>query len=644
VQSTFAPIELGKRGLVATTQGLQTVGHNLSNASVDGYSRQRVEMVPSAPLYEPQLNREETPGQIGQGVEVSRIGRIKDMLLEGRIVSEQNVVGYWDARDKYILMLEQVYNEPTDHSVRALLDKFWESWQDLSLHPTEMASRRAVLERGAALVDGIHSRYRGLKSVRDMLEGDVQGSVKQVNELTGQIADLNREITKSQALGDNPNDLMDRRDLLVGQLSNLIDITVRSNDPAGEFVVTTGGVHIVQGGHHEVLDLKADRANEGYSTPVWQDTQQVAIFRGGTIPALLEMRDGDARQEIQSLDLLSINFTDLVNEIHRQGFGLNGERGPDFFVQRPFIENVNGNYDSKGTGQFDSTWIFRVTGTNTLQAKEQIGLAGTLTLPGRQGTVTVDYRPTDTVEDLITRINLSGAEVVARLNSEGKLSLKATPAADTANPDFVIRGLEDSGQFLVGYSGILNASGPAGAFTWQKPDAVQAFRQGVAAAGPGAAAQPAGQGTGGASFAVAPLAHPAAWIEVNPQLARDPGSIAAASGVDGKSAGVGDGTAALAIAQLRTTPVMVGVTSTFDSYFADRVAGIGLKGEEASKSMDTAKLVMKDLTDIRQSISGVNQDEELSAMITYQNGYAAIARFVSTFDSMLNIIINRMAV
>ena len=148
MQSTFAPIELGKRGLVATTQGLQTIGHNLSNASVEGYSRQRVEMVASPPLYEPQLNREETPGQIGQGVEVSRIERIKDMLLEGRIVSEQNVQGYWDSRDKYILMMEQVYNEPTDHSVRALMDKFWSAWQDLSLHPTEIASRRSVLENG----------------------------------------------------------------------------------------------------------------------------------------------------------------------------------------------------------------------------------------------------------------------------------------------------------------------------------------------------------------------------------------------------------------------------------------------------------------------------------------------------------------
>ena len=120
--------------------------------------------------------------------------------------------------------------------------------------------------------------------------------------------------------------------------------------------------------------------------------------------------------------------------------------------------------------------VFRVTGSNTLKAKDQVGLKAPS--PFRAGrAVTVAYHPTDTMEDIITRINLSGSEVVARLNSEGKLSLKATPAADTRNPDFVIRGLEDSGQFLVGYSGILKASGPAGAYAWGHADAVQALAQ-----------------------------------------------------------------------------------------------------------------------------------------------------------------------
>jgi flagellar hook-associated protein 1 FlgK len=616
---------MGKRGLVATTLGLQTVGHNLSNASVEGYSRQRVEMNATAPLYAPQLNRENTPGQVGQGVDVARIERIRDMLLEGRIVSEQNVEGYWDARDKYILMLEQVYNEPTDHSVRTLLDRFWESWQDLSLHPTEMASRRAVLQRGKALIDGIHDRFQRLKAVRDMAEESVKGTVSKINQLAGEIAGLNGEIVKSQALGDIPNDLLDRRDLLVGKLSSLLDISVSYRSDA-ELVIAAGGMHIVQGRHHESLALEPDRTDEGYSRVVWEDTRGPAQFRGGQLAALVELRDGDARQEIQSLDLMTVNFIDMVNEVHRRGFGLAGETGKDFFVERPFVANTDGSYDANGDGVVDSTWVFRVTGANVLEPKEQIGLAGTITLPGREGAVSVEYHPTDTVEDLITRINLSGAEVVARLNSEGKLSLKASPAFDPRNPDFVIRGMEDSGQFLVGYGGILAASGPAGAYAWGRADAVRALR---------------GEG---AQFAVAPLAHPSGWIEVNPRLMEDPGSIAAASGVGGISEGVGDGTAALAIAQLRTTPVMIGVNSTFDGYFADRVAGIGLRGEEAGRSLETSRLVLKELSDMRESLSGVNIDEELTKLISWQNGYAAIARFVTTFEQMLDTIINRMGV
>ena len=625
MQSTFAPIELGKRGIVAHTQGLQTVGHNMSNAGVEGYSRQRVEMNPSPPLYYPQLNRENTPGQIGQGVEVSRIGRIKDMLLEGRIVAEENVQGFWETRDKYLLMLEQIHNEPTDNSVRSLLDRFWESWQDLSLNPTDIASRRAVLQRGKALTDGIHDRFQRLKSVRDMIEGDIRGTVERVNSLGGEIAALNSEIMKVQALGDNPNDLMDRRDRLVSELSGIVDITVTYNDP-GEMVVTTGGMHLVQGMHHESLDVEADPANDGYSRIVWDDTRGQAVFRGGTLASLVELRDGDTRDEIQGLDLMTVNFTDMVNEVHRRGFGLDGKDGVDFFVEQPFVLDARGNYDSNGDGAFDTSRVFRVTGANPLAAKDLVGLAGTLTLPGGDGPVSVEYRPTDTVEDIITRINLSGSEVTARLNSEGRLSLKGMPAADTANPDFVIRGLEDSGQFLVGYSGILRASGPAGAYAWSQADAVNALRQ------------------DGAQYAVAPLTHPAGWIEVNPRLMENPGSIAAATGLAGQSEGIGDGSAALAIAQLRTRPVMIGLASTFDNFFADRIASIGLKGEEAARSLETVNLVMKELKDMRESLSGVNIDEELTQMINYQHGYAAIARFVTTFDTMLDMIINRMAV
>ncbi len=623
--STFHGIEVGKRSLMGHALGLNTIGHNLSNASTEGYSRQRVEMKAFEPIFMPQYNREERPGQLGQGMDVSRIERVRDMLLEGRIVAEASGEGFWTARDHYVLQLEQIHNEPTEFSVRTLLDRFWSAWEELSVNPTEVGSRLAVLERGKALIDGVHGRFRRLKETRDMLEQDVQGVVTQVNELAREIAGLSEQIVKSQALGDNPNDLLDRRDLLVGKLSELVDITTGYQDP-DEFVVYTGGRHLVQGRHWEPLAAVPDPDNESYSRVMWENTPDLVAPRSGKLAALLGLRDVDARDEIQKLDLLTVNFIDLVNEIHRRGFGLNGRTGLDFFQEQPFLNNLAGNYDRNGDGTYDASYLFRLSGTNRLEAKEQVGLAGAITLsagPASGGRVLVEYFPTDTVEDIVRRINTSGAEVVARLNQAGQLTLTGVPSENPAEPDFVIRHVEDSGQLLAGYAGLLAGAGPVGAFDWGGADAALALNP-------------------QATFAVAPQSHPAGWIEVNPAVARDPLSVAAS--LAGRGEALGDGSGALAIAQLRTRPVMLGATGSFDEFFAAAATDIGLRGETAELAMQTQNQVMKDLRDMRESLSGVNMDEELANMIKYQHGYAAAARFVTESDRMIDTIINRMGV
>ncbi|HOJ98649.1 MAG TPA: flagellar hook-associated protein FlgK [Termitinemataceae bacterium] len=625
MQSTFMPIEIGKRSLVAHQQGLATVGHNLSNASTEGYSRQRVEFTPFEPLYLPGLNREETPGQIGQGVVVERILRARDELLDKRIVAQGSGEGYWETRDKYILMMERLYNEPADVSIRGRMDAFWDAWQELSLHPADAAPRKAVLERGKTLIDTIRERYKGLKNLQNMAEEDIQGTVKRINDLSRQIAKLNEEIQKIRAQGDNPNDLYDRRDLLVEKLSSLINITTDTRDP-DEFIIHTAGFVLVQGRIGRQFDLVSGIDTEGYSRVIWKETGEEAHFESGSLAALLELRDKTVRDEIQSLDTMTMNFIDLVNDAHRAGYGINGKTGLDFFTEHPFVTNVNGNYDRNGDGQYDSTYIFRITGTNKLEERAQIGLEGTITLAAADGTVDIPYYPTDTVADVVQRINNAGAEVVARLDREGRLTLKGTPAANLANPDFVIRYVADSGRFLEGYAGILQNRGPEGAFRWDQADAVIALR-----------------GESG-SYAVAPIAHPSGWIEVNQALVKDPFSIASGYGENGKPANPGNGEAALEIARLRNTVVMVGRLGTFDDYFADAVARVGLWGEQSDRALEIQNRIMKQLKDMRDSISGVNIDEELSQMIKYQHGYAAAARFISTFNEMLDTIINRLGV
>jgi flagellar hook-associated protein 1 FlgK len=257
-------------------------------------------------------------------------------------------------------------------------------------------------------------------------------------------------------------------------------------------------------------------------------------------------------------------------------------------------------------------------------------LEGVISLSAPEGEVQVPYYPTDTVSDVITRINNSGAEVTARLNRDGLLSLKGTPASGTqglsAAPDFVIRHVEDSGFFLTGYAGLLSQSGTEGSFDWSRADAVSSLQS-----------DPAG-------FAVAPIAHPSGWIEVNPAIVKDSSSIAAGFGFNGKAANPGNGDAAAAIASIRNTQVMVGKHGTFDDYFADSVGRIGILGEQSGRALATENLIMKQLHDMRKSISGVNIDEELANMIRFQHGYNAAARFINTVNSMLDTLINRIGV
>lgn len=623
--STFSGIEMGKRSLFAHNQSIQTAGHNLSNSSTEGYTRQRVELKATDPLYRPDLSRAETPGQIGQGVSVQSIRRLRDELLDQRIVAQTNGEGYWSTRDHYLLMMEQIYNEPADISVRGRMDQFWTAWEELALYPESRSARQAVLTRGETLVDSIHQQYKGLQGIRDMLNGDIEAVTAQVNDYSREIAGLNEEIVKVKAMGDNPNDLMDRRDLLVEKLSGLINITTDQRDP-DEFVIHTDGYELVQGKKYRTFDLVTGQQNDGYATVAWAESGKQAHFTGGKLGALIGLRDGDFRDEIQSLDTMTMNFVDLVNDVHRDGMGQNGRTGLDFFVEQDFINNVAGNYDRNGDGEFDSTYIYRLTGANRLSGREQIGLQGVIRIPSADALVDVPYAPTDMVSDVIARINNSGGEVVASLDRNGRLVMKATTSQNPENPDFVIRHLEDSGYFLAGYAGILAGTGPENAFTWQTANAIDALSE------------------SNVKYGVAPIAHPAGWMEIHTALKNDVQGIAAGFPDANGFVAAGDNRAAVAISAIRNSPVMVGNTRTFDDFFADAVTRVGLKGEQAERSLETQVAILAQLKSMRDSISGVNIDEELADIIKFQHGYNAAARFISTVDEMLDTVINRLGV
>ncbi|MBR0495424.1 MAG: flagellar hook-associated protein FlgK [Treponema sp.] len=620
--NSFAAIEIGKRSLMAHSTQINTAGHNITNADTEGYSRQRVQIKTFDPLYRPDLTREERPGQVGQGSSVESINRLRDELLDQRIVAQSNQETYWTTREKYYTMIEQVYNEPDEISVRTNMDKYWQSWQELSVYPESQAARQAVVTRGETLAESIQHRYKALSGIGTLINGDIDATVKQINTITKQIADINGEIVKVKAMGDNPNDLLDRRDLLVEKLSGLANITtdIRDDD---EFMVHLEGNILVQGHIARNFEVEPMTDNNGYSRVIWSDTKNTVQVSGGTLGALIELRDVDIREQVQSLNTVTMNFADLVNDVHRAGIGMNNVTGLDFFVQHPFVTSVNGNYDRDGDGVDDHSYLFRFTGTNSLNPQEKLGLEGEMKLSGKNGTITVPYHATDTIEEVVARINDSDGEVKAYLDRNNHLVLKATTAKEMENPDFVIRHVEDNGMFLTGYAGILNGSGAENAYDFAQADASNALR---------------------GEFSVSPVLNPAGYVAVNEAIKGDVLSVAAAYPNNQGKSMIGDARAAVEIASIRNTSVMIGKDRTFDDYFANSVTNVGLKGEQAEMNMLSQNAIMDDLRNLRDSISGVNIDEELAEIIKFQHGYNAAAKFVSVIDQMLDTVINRLGV
>ncbi len=632
--SAFHGIELGRKSLNAHQTALSVVGHNLSNLNTEGYSRQIIDLETWIPLYPPDLTREATAGQIGTGVVPQSIRRVRDAFIDSRITFENGGLGFWKARHNFLHQIEMIYNEPNTPNLRTAIEKFWEAWQKVAMDPTERAARRELLQRAELLTSTVRHTFNSLYDLRKNAELLLHDRINEINHIAEEIAKLNAQIRKSEALGDNPNDLYDRRDLLVEKLSKLVDVKVHRDGK--EFIVYIGSDHLVQGEHYERLALVENRQNEGFSDVVWEKDGRRVKIEGGEVLGLITARDVDIFTEIQRIDALASNLMDLTNEIHRSGFGLNGRTGVDFFTWHNLSPYANGDYDFNGDGILESTAVFKVSGTQKLSPETVVNYSGTInfgpaTFNGPN--IMIQYNAGDMVKDIIKRINESGAGVVAYLNHRGEFTIKAKVPQDRRFEPFVIRHIEDSGNFLVGIAGILRASGPAGAYDWQNVGQINQFQAGAE------------------RISLTPQRHPASWIQVNPILHLDPDNIAAAGGRDANGDGIpdytlgpGDNSNALLIAGLKHKDVMIDSHSNFEMFFKAMVGDVGTKAEASAVSIKKQELVLQNLKNLREEKSGVNIDEEVSKLLMYQHAYNAAARFITYMDRLLDTIINRMGV
>lgn len=241
--STFHGLEVARRGLKAQQTSLITTGHNIANSNTIGYSRQRVNLSATNAIEVPGMTRSTYPGQLGTGVMFDSITRIRDSFLDLQFRRENAYHSEWSVREQTNMTIETIINEPSKSGLGTVIDNFWNSWEALNRDPDLLSARSNVRAEAVNLADTLNHMGVRLQNLESDLNSSIDIKLDQANQLIGSIAELTDNIRKIEALGDNANDLRDKRDLLVDQLSSLVNVTV--TEAGSDYSITAAGVQVV---------------------------------------------------------------------------------------------------------------------------------------------------------------------------------------------------------------------------------------------------------------------------------------------------------------------------------------------------------------------------------------------------------------
>jgi len=219
----FATLNTSKGGMFAQQQYINVTSHNISNANTEGFSRQHIVL---------QTARPQTiaggAGQIGTGVTVSSIERTRNQFLDYQIRKESSLLGNYGVRQDYLSEIEGIFNEPSDTGISELMSEFFDAWQTLSKNPEKSDARTVVAQKAKALADELNHTYKKLNDTKDNAAKEIQNNLFEVNTILDQLNSINKEIITVTIAGNNPNDLLDSRDLLLDELSTKFGIDTRN--------------------------------------------------------------------------------------------------------------------------------------------------------------------------------------------------------------------------------------------------------------------------------------------------------------------------------------------------------------------------------------------------------------------------------
>ncbi|BEU88773.1 hypothetical protein TAMA11512_22370 [Selenomonas sp. TAMA-11512] len=578
MRSSFSGLNTMVKGIYQNQLSLETVGHNITNANTEGYSRQRVNIAATEPLKDYGMNG---GIRIGTGADTASLTRARDVFADRQYWREEATQTYANTRQKNYDKLENIFNDSDNNSTLAALTKFFKAWQTAGTYASDSSSRVAVIEQGKQFADQLRSSAEDLQNQITSLYRDMQDQVDKVNQITDQIVDLNRRIALSEADGSMANDLRDKRDLLTDELSGYMSLQVYEM-PNGMSQIVTNGASIVNGVAKLTVAMDGPVNNKAHGVSdyslIIKETNTAFLPGSGTLQGVVDSIAED-KSYIDQLARMGAFMLTNLNDMHRTGAGIDPAATTDL--------NFYGE-----TGKY-YYWDEK---TNTLIAADT-----TKTTAG--GPPPAAVTTTKTVG--ATQEMLKGIQILEALTVNRELT------ARDGEKKLALRGYGDN-------SAAKNSAASNVTIV------VNSKNEPVITGGTVTHTFSDLNGTADNSVGVR-IAALFNMTQENVSYANMTYNLT-------RTDNLGTTTATDI-----TRPI---ATISLNNFYNTTITELGIQAETVDNQVKFQENVMTQISNWRQSTAGVNWNEELSNMIKFQQGYQACARCLTTMDEMLDRLVN----
>ena len=622
-------------GLLAFQRAIDATSQNISNVSTPGYSRQRVDLAARpAQMY--------ANGWVGNGVQVNTTARVYDDLLADQVRVASSGFSSLDSYATFMNRVNDMFSN-TSTGLTPSLQKFANAMQDVANNPTNSSSRQVLISEANGLTQRLQSYNTQLSELGKQIESSITGEATEITTLSQGIANLNDQIAAAYARANQPpNDLLDQRDLLIDQLSQHVDIsTVKQGD--GQINVFIGsGQPLVVGKEASSIVATTDpydasRHTIGLKGPGGTPVDITGSITGGSLGGTMAFRSEVLDPTRNALGRISAVLADTVNEQHKAGIDLSGNAGTDLFKVGSPTVLAHGSNTGTGLPTVTRTDDTKLTTSDYILTKTA---AGTPPAPD-----------TWTLRDALTGapVTMTGTGTASDPFKAGGLEIVANAGAAVGDR-FEIRPTRDAASglgVLISDPGKIAAAAPfrTSAATTNTGTGTISAGSVVDATDPNLRTTSTIQFTSATTYTIngaGSFTYTAGQpITINGAQVSISGAPATGDSftISDNAGGTGDNRNMLAMADSLSKGVFDGGTGSLNSASSSLVGQIGSQTRQIQSSRDAQQIVQQEASDARDSVSGVNLDEEAANLIKYQQAYQAAAQMIrvasSLFDSLL---------